>query len=229
VDTIERLLIVQERDTRIARLEREIKDIPARKKQEESRLKEHQDAVAKAQTELTAKRAEIKELELESVSRQEKIAKLRQQQLEIKTNKEFKAMEAEIKGVETELTKLEDQELVLMEDAETGKRVLTEKKKALQEEEEAVLTHARTLDERAAEIEVELKSLQERREAAAAEVDPQYLASYEKVHGSKHNALVALEEGVCRGCHMQVPPYVVHESKGRNSVVYCSHCGRLLY
>ena len=45
----------------------------------------------------------------------------------------------------------------------------------------------------------------------------------------KDRALVALEDGVCGGCHMQLPPYVVHATKKHSSIVLCEYCGRILY
>ena len=47
--TIEKLLIVQDRDRRIRQLSRESEDIPARRKLSEERLKEHKESLAAAQ------------------------------------------------------------------------------------------------------------------------------------------------------------------------------------
>jgi len=89
VSVIEQLLVVQEHDVRILQLEKEMRDVPARKERELERLNGHKAALAESEEALKAKQAELKQLEVETASNEEKIAKFRSQQLELKTNKEF--------------------------------------------------------------------------------------------------------------------------------------------
>ena len=226
---IEQLLVVQEHDTRIRDIKKELKDIPARKAQEEERLKVHQAALAKAEDNVKGKQAEIKELELEVNSRREQIRKLRQQQYELKTNKEFKTMEAEIQGVEKDILGLEDKELVLMEELEAGKRDVQERKAELAKEKSMVESDTKLLDERAAGIGGDLKQLEEKREVFAAETDKEWLTPYERLAGRKDPAIVELKDGICGGCHMKLPPSVGHATKKQIAPITCDYCGRLLY
>ena len=108
VGLIDKLLILQEKDIQIRQMSKELKDIPARKKEEEARLDGHRGAVAEAKEAMKAKQAGLKKSEGDAEALREKIRKLRQQQMELKTNKEFKTMEEEIKGVEAQILKLED-------------------------------------------------------------------------------------------------------------------------
>ena len=227
---IRKLLTVQEHDTRIRDMERAIRDIPARKQQEETRLEEHKAELGEAEEALKATQAEIKKLELEIQSWKDKVAKLRQQQLEIKTNKEFRAIETEIQTAAEAIRGLEDQELERMETLELGRRDVGAKQKALDEEKTAVAEDVAALDQRLRQIETDVALEREAREGAVGEVDaPDWLQTYERILSRKDKALVPIEGGVCSGCHMKLLPYIVHDAKKASELVACSFCGRLLY
>jgi uncharacterized protein len=229
VSIIAKLLTVQEQDCRIRGMERELRDIPDRKKTELTRLDEHKNALAEAEQALKNKQAEIKKFELETQAMQEKIVKFRQQQGELKTNKEFKAMEDEIKGVQREISKLEDKELVHMEELEAAKGEVESRKAALIEEESAVNLDLKTLEGRAAVIQGMISEAKSSRAAEVKDIPRDWLSNYERVFSRKDDALVVIEDGICGGCHMKLPPSIINETKKVDAMVTCSNCGRMLH
>lgn len=228
MSVVEKLLRLQEHDVRVRDLEQLKKDIPARKEAEQSRLNKHREALAAAEEALKKEQARIKELDVESESRQEKIKKLRTQQLEIKTNKEFRALESEITGLEDQITDIEDSELTMMEGVEAAKADVAAKKTSLAEEEGSVRRDVQAWDSRLTEIQSELDSLSAVRSAAAAEVDQSWLPVYEAIFERKDRALVRVEDGVCGGCHMNLPRYLIHDAKKQTKLLKCGFCGRML-
>jgi len=230
VSIVEQLRAVQEHDCRIRELEKEACDIPARKEQEVSRLNEHRRQLEEAEEGVKRHQVSLHELELEGESGEERIKKLRQQQMEIKTNKEFKAMEQEIAGAQMKISWLEDRELELMELLDAQRKEVVEKKKALADEDTLVQRDVAELDERLAGIEGELERERAAREETAAVVtDAPLLARYNGLMRSKDRALVPLEGMVCGGCHMHLPPSVGHDIQREDQVVTCSYCARILY
>lgn len=229
MSVIEQLLIVQEHDCKIREIKKEKAEIPEKKKEEEARLNKHKKALVEAEERLKAAQAEIKKLEIESNVRREKTTKLRQQQLEIKTNKEFKALDNEIAGIENEISKIENQWLLLLEEVDKAKSDVEEKKRALSEEEVIVQGDLQKFDKRVLEIEDELKELEIASESVAKEVDPEWLKQYKRIFERKDKAVVPVESGVCGGCHMKLPVYVIHDVKKHTAMVICDFCGRLLY
>jgi len=228
VSEIEKLLTLQEIDSRIREIERELKDIPERQERERLRLEEHQAEVVQAEEALHAKQAQLKELELEVDAEQEKITKLRQQQVEIKTNKEFKALESEISGHQAQIKGIEDGELGMMEEVDALQRALQEKRQALKEEEAAVEGDVAAWSTRSSELQSQVEAKRAERGSAVEGIDREWLACYERIFSRKDKALVPLEDGFCGGCHMQQPPYVVHDTKKRTKIVLCGTCGRML-
>ncbi len=229
MDVVDKLLDVQEKDVEIRQMEKEQKDIPARKKAEEERLAEHKATIDSAENLLKQKKTVVKDLELESDSCREKIQKLKKQQLDIKTNKEYRAMSAEIQGMEDRISEIEDRQLVAMEDVEKVKTEIQKRQETLSEEEEVLAEDLKELDSRAAEIETRLKAELQKRNELAKDIDKDWLQQYESIMKSKDRALVQLKDGVCGGCHMKLPTYVRHDAKKRLGMVRCDFCGRLLY
>ncbi|MBM4144463.1 MAG: hypothetical protein FJ225_12855 [Lentisphaerae bacterium] len=226
---IGRLVAVQELDLRLRDLERELRDIPLRKEEEQARLAAHRQALEAARDKIKHAQAAIRQLDVETGSRREKIVKLRQQQLELKTNKEFQAMEGEIRAVERDIAGIEDRELTLMDDLETAKFEADESSRTLAAEEAEVSRDVSAWDERMRALETEIAGVRAAREQATQGVPADLLRNYERVLGRKTPALAPIEDGVCGGCHMKLPPYVLHDARRADGMVFCVFCGRLLH
>lgn len=230
MSTIDQLLAVQEHDIRILQIEKVMKDIPARKDRELERLNGHKTALAESDEVYKAQQSRLKQLEVDASAKKEKIAKLRGQQIDLKTNKEFKAMENEIKTIENSVKGDEDRELEIMEDIEKAKAGVEQSRKELEEEDSDVQEDVKDLDERLAGLKAELSAEQSARDAATEGIDAEWLSRYNGIMKSKGGcALVSADKGVCGGCHMILPPYLRIEAKKQLSMVICSFCGRMLY
>lgn len=226
---VDKLLILQERDCSIRRMNRELQDIPKRKEDIQSRLEEHRQALEEAKESLKHEQAKSKEIEVEIASRAEQINKYRIQQLSLKTNEEFKAMENEIKAVEDQIRGLEDQDIELMEEIEKAETNIREKEQALKEEEDSVNRDLAAMDQRSSNMESELGTLHGERGELAEGIDPEWLHRYTVIfENKKDKAIVTIENGVCSGCHMKVPPQLAHDVRKENTMVSCDYCGRLL-
>lgn len=229
MNVIESLLKLQDSDRKVRAMEKELADIPARKNQEQERLALHKLQVEDKLKAQKHHQAELKKLELDVESFKEKIRKLRQQQMELKSNKEFKAVESEIAVIEGDIRGVEDKQLVLMDAIEHARGELKEKEKALAEEDAAVKRDMASWDGRAEELRKAADAEKAVRAELATHVDPAWLKPYERVFDRKGVALVPVQDGVCGGCHMQLPPFLVHEARKQASVVTCGFCGRMLY
>ena len=86
------------------------------------------------------------------------------------------------------------------------------------------------LQKRVKLIETELARLQEERAVLIAQVDPEVLERYERLLRSKGDlAVVAIKHGNCGGCHLNLPPQIVHNARAERELTSCSYCGRILY
>ena len=227
---IEQLLVLQECDQEIRRLRKEMEDIPLRKQQIESRLGAHKDGLAQAEHALLEARARIKHLEGEIESARQQIQKYREQQLQIKSNDGYKALEKEVAAKQQEIRGLEDQELAAMEAVEEAQATAAARREALAKEQLRVNEELQSFLGRSAGIEGDLKNKEEERRRLAADVDADWLARYERIFAKQRDAAIALvEHGTCGGCHMKLSPSQVVAARRSDTLTLCDFCGRLLY
>ncbi len=227
---IEKLLIVQDVDVRIVRMSRELTDIPARKKDILARLEGHHAAVATAREVLKTRQTDMRGLEGEIETHKSQIRKLREQQMQLKSNKEFKAMDLEIEVVQDRISGVEEKILVLMESVEAAQQEIRFAEDALKKEENALQSDLNLLIQRVAEVEGEIARLRTQRNALASEVDPQWLRPYDRIFKNKLDlVLFPVANGICGGCHMKLPPYTIHAARKPSDVVVCDYCGKMLY
>jgi predicted nucleic acid-binding Zn-ribbon protein len=230
VTTIEKLLVLQDRDRRIKQLMKEMEEAPARKKLFETTLNQHKAAVAEAHDRLKKNAAAIKALELEIESLRGRVAKLRLQQNDVRTNEEYRALEREIAATEKAIRAEEDKEIALMEEAEGLRANVALMEHNLREEQKAVDANNAALEGRLDSIRAEIQALSAERSKLALEIDEAWMARYDRIF--KHTgdfAVVPIENGSCGGCHMVLPPHLVHEAKRNDTMTACTYCGRLLY
>lgn len=228
--TIDKLLVVQDRDRRIRQLSRESEDIPARRKLSEERLKEHKEALQAAQELVKKNAAAIKGVELEIDTAKQRILKLREQQVSIKTNEQYRAMNNEVAGVEKQIREFEDREIVLMEETEGLRANVAHMDQRLKQEDVIVQSDRVQLEERLQSIQAEIERLKQERANLVTDVDPDWLSRYDRTF--KHHpdfALVPVDQAACGGCHMKLPPQVIQNVKRNQAMVCCSFCGRILY
>lgn len=227
---IEQLLVLQACDQEIRRLRKEMDDIPLRKQQIESRLQAHQEGIAQAEHALLEAKTRIKHLEGEIEEARRQIQKYRDQQLQIKTNDEYKALEKEIAGAQQGIRRLEDQELAAMEAVEAAQSAVAGRREALGKEKERVDSELHVFMERSAGLADELKRREEERKTLAAAVEPVWLARYERIFAKQRDAAIALvEHGTCGCCHMKLSPAQIVDARKTDTLTSCAFCGRMLY
>src|SRR5947208_360012 len=122
LDVIEKLLVLQDRDRKISKLKEELTHIPVERQQHESRLSGTQSALESAKHRIKQLESDRKKLELDVEAKKQLIERYGLQQFQTKKNEEYRALAHEIETCKAAIIKLEDQELELMEQAETAQK-----------------------------------------------------------------------------------------------------------
>ena len=227
---VEQLLVIQDRDRRIAQLKAEQARIPAEIAAVDKRVQEESARLESARQELKHIETERKKLELDADTRRTQIGKYRTQQSLIKSNTEYQALLKEIARTEAEIKHVEDVELELMEKAEQLQPALKQEQVSLKEMTAKAESEKSDLQKRGSLIAQELKQLLEERAKLAVGIDPDALSRYERLLRSKGDvAIVPVANGNCGGCHLHLPPQIVHNAKNGLELTSCDYCGRILY
>ncbi len=226
---MESLLALQDVDTQIYELQKEIRDIPIRKQQETARLQDAQERLSAAQAELRAFQTRVADFELQVRAVRERVTKLRQQQMTLKTNKEFRAMETEINSALHDAEGLEGQQITAMDAVPPAQARVNAAQERVDAEKAGMSTYVSELDRRFAEVQGRLTQLENDRTEAVKGVPLMHLRRYERLRIARRPTVVALKDGICSGCHLQQTAATRHLVQRNNMLVVCESCGRMLF
>ena len=230
LEAIEKLLILQDRDRKIARVRNELAHIDPERQMLKSKLGGAQAALEHAKTRVKQLESSRKDLELEVQAKKQLIERYANQQLQTRKNEEYRALAHEIETCKTGIFKIEDQEIELMEQGEVAQKEVSRATQAANEARALVEDQVARLGEREQNLKKELAELEANRQELAAAVDESARGRYERLIRSKgENVVVGVQHGVCGGCHMKLPPQLIVLCQGAKELVTCSNCGRILY
>jgi predicted nucleic acid-binding Zn-ribbon protein len=226
---LEQLLVLQDRDKKLRALRQELKVAPLERKQLEEKL-------AAAQAKLDAAKLKNKEIEVQrkglendAEAKRTQIAKYQVQKFATRKNEEFAAISTAIQHLEADVSKIEDREMELMEEAEALKPHIVDAEKSNLAVKAQVASQVADLEAKIVAVTESVKKVEGERAALAVGVDEDLLDLYERLFKSKGEAIVALEHDVCTGCHMKVTASTAARAKGGKEVVNCEQCSRILY
>src|SRR3984957_10668207 len=121
-EIIEKLLILQDRNRKILRVSEELAHISPERENLKARVAGTQSQLEAAKLRVKQIEAERKRLDLEIEAKKTQIEKYANQQLQTRKNEEYKALAHEIEMAKEAIFKIEDQEIVLMEQTETAQK-----------------------------------------------------------------------------------------------------------
>ncbi len=227
---LEQLLILQDRDQKIRQIQNEVKTVPLERQSLEAQSAAGQAALEAMKHKVRQVEVDRKKLELDADTRRETIARLKTQQYQTRKNDEFQAMGHEIERYEGEIRKIEDDELELMDQAEKVKVELVAEEKKANAARESISRQLGDLAEKAKTLDERLQGLSKERAELASKIDEDLLNRFERLFKSKGDAaIVAVEHGVCTGCHMKLTTATVKGVEAGREIVNCEQCGRILY
>lgn len=227
---LEQLLILQDRQQKIRQIQTEIKTLPLERNHLESQLAASAAGVDALKQKARQLEIQRKKLELDVGTRSESIARLKTQQYQTRKNDEFQAIGHEIERYENEIRKLEDEELELMIEADKLKGEIEAAEKSARATKDTISRQLTDLEAKSKALDSQQRELEKERQALAAEIDADSLDQFERLFNSKGDAaVVAVEHGVCTGCHMKVTTATAAGVKAGKEIVSCENCGRILY
>jgi predicted nucleic acid-binding Zn-ribbon protein len=224
------LIRLQQLDTEIEAARRRIADIPGLQQTLDDKLASQNAIVAAVSERLAANQTRRREIEKEVASIQTRLSKYKDQLMEVKTNKEYQAMQKEIATAEEAVRSHEDRILEQMEEAETLTRDLKAAEAELKRQQSDIARERDALQQEAARLERETEQTSSTRAALARELSPTALALFEHVSRQRRGLAVAeARDGHCMVCHVRLRPQVFNEVRRNESLIQCDSCLRILY
>ncbi|HID94880.1 MAG TPA: hypothetical protein EYP53_02330 [Candidatus Latescibacteria bacterium] len=224
-----RLLDLQDIDSRIDKLKRLKTEYPGEISALQSELELSRKSLEdqkERERELEKERRHFeRELEVANIQLKKHQARLD----EVKTNKEYEALQREIRIWENNVSEnetqvlrtmaeLEELSLKIENESQEFERIKSEKENRIDE-----------LTLKLSSVEQELSIYRQKRDEAIEGLGKRLLSSYERIRrGRGGMAVVPIRRGACGGCFKQIPPQKVVEIKRNERLITCENCGRIL-
>jgi predicted nucleic acid-binding Zn-ribbon protein len=229
-EIIEKLLILQDRDRKLLRVNQELAHIGPERDSLKKKAAATQNALEAAKTRVKQIESERRQRELEIESKKAQIDKYLNQQLQTRKNEEYKALTHEIDMAKEAIFKIEDAEIVLMEQAEAAQKTVATATTEANAAKKLVDDQIGQLNSREENLKKELVELTGSRTQLAEAVDESTRNRYERIFKSKgENVVVGVEHSACGGCHMKLPAQIITNCRAQGELITCPNCGRILY
>jgi len=173
---------------------------------------------------------DIKDIEIDTELSREKINRYKKQQMEVKDNESYRALDNEIRGLTRHIRRQEESQIELMVEGEKASTDLDVHKTELDRQIQEVGTEEAVLDAKEAKLQTKIDSHQQEIASLREGIDEDWLDRYDRTFAHTGDvALVSSNGGTCGGCNMKIPPALVLDSKTEDNITTCNYCGRMLY
>ena len=205
-------------------------DLPAAQQALEARLATRTAAVNAVKERIAAGQTARRETEKELATVQARLSKYKGQLMDVKTNKEYQAMQKEMAVAEQEVRAHEDRLLERMEEAEALATELKAAETALKAEQAVISGEQKLLDAERGEAEKELARVAAARGGVTSQLSKDVMSLFERVaHGRKGIAVAEARGGLCTVCHVRLRPQVFNDVRRNDGIYQCGNCTRILY
>jgi hypothetical protein len=205
-------------------------DIPGAQQALDARLESATAAVDTVKQRIAVNQAARRDIEKDLAVVQGRLSKYKNQLMDVKTNKEYQAMQKEMAVAEEEISTQETRMLERMEESDALTRELKAAEAALTSERTAVSAQKSALDGERADAERELQTVLGERTGVVAQLSREALALFERIaHGRRGIAVAEARDGLCTLCHVRMRPQVYNDVRRNDMLVQCESCTRILY
>ena len=229
-DKLKALYNLQQIDSSIDRIKTvrgelplEVQDLEDEIEGLETRVENFTHDIKGLENSITEKRYAIKDSEA-------LIRKYKEQQMNVRNNREFDSLSKEIEYQELEIQLANKRIKEFQASIENKKEILDSSQASLEEKQKDLQHKKKELDEITKETEKEEEELSKKSERAEKLIEDRLIAAYKRIRDNARNglAVVTVQRDACGGCFNKIPPQRQLEIKSRKKVIVCEHCGRIL-
>lgn len=201
----------------------EVQDLEDELEGLDTRLKKLQDELKELETEITDRKNAVKDSEAA-------IAKYKEQQNNVRNNREFESLDKEIEFQTLEIKLHEKKSKEAKFNITSKKEFLDEAKVRFDLRKGDLAVKKSELDEIVNETRKEEETLIEQSDKAKAVIDERLVIAYNRLRANAKNglAVVHVDRDSCGGCFNKIPPQRQLDIESKKKVIVCEHCGRIL-
>lgn len=220
----------QQIDAEILTLDNKLKSVPLKIKKADAQLQLHQQKLQEKQGQLAdaekMQRSKTAELEMEGEQRSKYQAQLR----EVKSNREYQALDKEISFIKVKEAEIEDEILSAMLRIDQLNEELAQQQKEFGAEQKKHNAQNAKYEQEAKDLKAEIVKWGGKRQDFLNQIDPGLMSQYQARFKRYRKGLVSLVvENACGNCHLTIPPQTLQEARKYEQFIRCGSCGLILY
>ncbi|HDZ28031.1 MAG TPA: hypothetical protein ENH65_16165 [Candidatus Aminicenantes bacterium] len=226
----EKLINLQKLDEEITDVSLFLENIPSTIEEINKKIEASSQIVTLAKEKMIQNQKKRRDLEAAVKDIKEQKSKYNRQLNEVKTNKEYSIL---LKEIEEAKQKDNDMEEEIIREMLSADEIEDEIKAASQkysEAEEKFSKEKDVLQQEKKKFEAKKDKLNQKKEKLMPKIPSDQVSLYLKIY--KRNSGIALspvKEEFCSLCHLRIRPQVINELKGKEKIILCENCGRILY
>ena len=229
-EELQRLIQLQQLDARIVELQQRVLSVPDEIESQAESLQASQDAVAALQEQAGREARTQRRLEGEVELLQQKLSRYQEQLMDVKTNREYRAMQHEIAGVRAQISSKEDEILEIMLALDELEDQAREARRLAEERASEVSSRQQELETFAAHSETNMAGFEQERSQLEQDLPETLLEQYRKIASVNNGqALAPVSDESCQACNVKLRPQLFTEVKTGLKILTCETCNRILY
>ncbi len=229
-ESLHRLLNLQHVDRELDKLRKVQTDYPETIAEIRTKLETAKQAVDVKKQQAADLEKNQRQLEGELETIQADLKKHQDRLYEVKTNREYDALQIEIEVLSNRADENETMILEGIEQHDDLKEMLKEEKSAFKALKAEYLAKIQDLQSRLDRVDEDVSGWQEQRAVAETHVEVRVLSTYHRIRAVVKDgvAVVPIGKGSCGGCFRQLPPQRRMEVRRQDRILRCENCGRIL-
>jgi hypothetical protein len=204
-------------------LPHEVKDLEDEIVRFQTRIQKYKDEIADLKRQVTRMQGDITE-------RSSRIEKYREQQNNVRNNREFDFLEKEMEfeGLEIELNNKRIREANTAQERKAQE--IEKAQEELSDHEHILEDKRKELDEIVNETRQEVENLQAKAKTIEPLIDEYTLKAFKRIRKNVRNGLgiVTVQRNACGGCFNRIPPQRQLDIKMHKKIIVCEYCGRIM-
>ncbi|MBC8440204.1 MAG: nucleotide-binding protein [Deltaproteobacteria bacterium] len=227
---IEALVKLQEAETQIVRLNDVMIKVEKEKEKLSAKLNQFGNALEENKEHLSRATEACRDCEREIQVVDDRIIKSNEKLRMVKTNKEYNLFLREVDDNKKRKDVLETELLELLDEKEKIEKIVQESEKEFHLLKDQIEEEQKDIEKKSIDDRELLDEYIAQQNEISKTLDPSLMNRFAKI--SKMNngsAVIYVEDAVCMGCFMNVPPQLYIEIQRGNSLISCPQCSRILY
>ena len=224
------LIELQECDNQIKSIQKKTNEAPLRMRQLMDEVEAAEQSYKGLKERITGRERDKRNLEGEIEELGNRVDKSNTKLDQIKSNKEYQAALKEIDELNREKSRKEDEAIEIMEDIENLVKEYAKCEKEREEKERVLSLKKREIEDEVGAFKATLEKLTEQRATICSDVEKTLLDKYDFLRERRQGiAMSPVTKSVCQTCHMNIPPQKFNELVRGVELMTCPHCNRIIY